>query len=114
MQQMEAFESLAYDDHYIYVGASESIEEGEMVACEVGKETVVIGRANGKVYAVDGICTHAYSELVDGELDGTCLTCPLHFACFDIRDGTVLEGPAQQPLRMYAVVESNRSVWIVI
>lgn len=113
MQQTETFGSLAYDD-YINIATSESIKEGEMVACEIGKETVLVSRVNGKVYAVDGICTHAYSELIDGELDGPCLTCPLHFACFDIRDGTVLEGPAEQPLRTYDVVESNGSVWIAI
>lgn len=113
MQQTEALDSVAFD-HYVYVGSSESIEEGEMVECAVGTETVVVSRVNGKVYAVEGICTHAYSELIDGELDGTCLTCPLHFACFDIRDGAVLEGPADTPLKTYEVTESNGSVWIII
>lgn len=100
------------DDSYIYVCSSSELEEEDLIQCEIGTETIVVGRGEGNVYAVDGICTHAYSELVDGELEGTCLTCPLHFACFDIRDGSVLEGPAETPLRVYEAIEVDGSVWV--
>ncbi|HLR61532.1 MAG TPA: non-heme iron oxygenase ferredoxin subunit [Lentibacillus sp.] len=99
-------------DSYIYACSSSELEEDDLIECEVGTETIVVGRGEGKVYAVEGICTHAYAELADGELDGTCLTCPLHFACFDIRDGSVLEGPAETPLRVYEAIEADGAVWI--
>lgn len=111
MQHSEG-ESPVLDDAYIYVCSSSELEEDDLIECETGEETIVVGRGEGKVYAVEGICTHAYSELVDGELDGTCLTCPLHFACFDIRDGSVLEGPAEKPLRVYEAIEYDGSVWV--
>ncbi|TMN21686.1 Rieske 2Fe-2S domain-containing protein [Lentibacillus cibarius] len=100
------------DDTYIYVCSSSELEEDDLMECEVGDETIIVGRGDGKVYAVEGICTHAYAELVDGDLDGTCLTCPLHFACFDIRDGSVLEGPAETPLQVYEAIEADGSVWV--
>src|SRR5690625_2613442 len=97
---------------YTFVAYSDSLHEGEMIEVAGGKETLVVARVHGSAHAVDGICSHAYSELVDGELEGHCLYCPLHFACFDIRDGSVIEGPADEPLAVYQVVEQDGSIWI--
>ncbi|MFD1068069.1 Rieske (2Fe-2S) protein [Oceanobacillus locisalsi] len=105
-------ESPILDDSYMYVCSSTELEDDDLMECETESDTIVIGRVEGKVYAVDGICSHAHAELVDGELEGTCLTCPLHFACFDIRDGSVLEGPAENPLNVYEAVEYDGSVWV--
>ncbi|MGY0693852.1 Rieske (2Fe-2S) protein [Virgibacillus sp. FSP13] len=111
MQHSEGLDS-ASSNSYIYVCSSSELEEGDLIECEAGTDTIVVGRGEGNVYAVEGICTHAYGELVDGELDGMCLTCPVHFACFDIRNGSVLEGPAETPLRIYEAIEADGSVWV--
>lgn len=100
------------DHKYTNVASSDSVEEGEMIDVDFGKETLVLARVSGLVHAVDGICSHAYSELVEGELEDHCLTCPLHFACFDIRDGSVLEGPADEPLSAYHVIEQDGAIWV--
>lgn len=99
-------------NNYDFVASSDAVEEGEIIEINIGKKTLVIGRQEGAVYAVDGICSHAYAELADGELEDHCLYCPLHFASFDIRDGSVLEGPAEKPLSVYNVMEEGNSIWI--
>lgn len=111
MPQSEGIDPVL-NDAYMYVCSSSELEEDDLFECEIGTETIVVGRGEGNVYAVQGICSHAHAELVDGELDGTCLTCPLHFACFDIRDGSVLEGPAEAPLQVYKAIEADGSVWV--
>lgn len=103
---------LVSNNSYIYVCPSSELEEEDLIECEANSKTIVVGRTEGKVYAVDGICSHEHSELVDGELDENCLTCPLHFACFDIRDGSVLEGPAEEPLQIYEAIETDGSIWV--
>ena len=102
------------DNKYTFVASSVSVGEGEMIEITVGKKTLVVARIHGVVHAIDGICSHAYSELVDGELEGHCLYCPLHFACFDIRDGSVVEGPADEPLSVYSVIEQDGSIWVKV
>ncbi|WP_017549896.1 Rieske (2Fe-2S) protein [Salinicoccus carnicancri] len=101
-------------EEYTFVAASASLEDEDMIEVLVGKETLLIARTNGNVHAVDGICSHAYAELVDGELEDHCLYCPLHFAAFDIRDGSVLEGPADTPLSVYEVFEQDGSIWVKV
>ncbi|RYG73142.1 non-heme iron oxygenase ferredoxin subunit [Lentibacillus lipolyticus] len=111
MQHTDSSDSISKSS-YIYVCSSSELEENDLTECETETKTIVVGRSEGKVYAVDGICSHEYSELIDGELEDSCLICPLHFACFDIRDGSVLEGPAEDPLQTYDVIEKDGSIWV--
>ena len=61
-----------------------------------GVAYAVVHRAEGWVMFEDR-CTHARCSFVDdgGEVvDGTVLICACHGSEFDLRDGSVLEGPA--------------------
>ena len=76
---------------------------GSMRARVVGGRELVICHTREGVYALDNICTHAHARLSEGRLRSTRLSCPLHGACFDVRDGRVLGSPAGLPLPTYAV-----------
>lgn len=91
------------------VAADDDLAEGEILGVDVAGRRVVIGRLEGQVYAIDGICTHAYARLEDGELDGDIVMCPLHNSGFSLRDGSALRLPAQTPVPTYQVkVEGGR------
>jgi nitrite reductase/ring-hydroxylating ferredoxin subunit len=76
---------------------------GSMRACTVGERELVICHTREGVFALDNICTHAHARLCEGRLRSTRLTCPLHGASFDVRDGRVLGSPAEVPLPTHAV-----------
>ncbi len=99
-------------EEFVAVSASDDVKEGQLVASVVNNQPVVIIRSNQNLYAVSGVCSHAYSELADGELEGERLYCSLHFACFDIRTGVPLEGPTDRPLRTFEVKESDGIIWV--
>lgn len=46
---------------------------------------------NGKVYAMDAVCSHEGGPLEEGTLDGYELKCPWHYAIFDVRNARVSE-----------------------
>ena len=75
---------------------------GMRTATLAGVELVICHTREG-VFALDNICTHAHARLCEGRLRRTRLTCPLHGASFDIRDGRVLSSPAELPLATHAV-----------
>ncbi|MEO5561984.1 MAG: Rieske (2Fe-2S) protein [Chitinophagaceae bacterium] len=53
-------------------------------------------------------CSHQYNELnVSGEL----LSCPAHGSEFDSK-GKVVSGPADEPLRSFAVTNDNQNLYI--
>ena len=76
---------------------------GRMCARTVAAREIVICHTHAGVFALDNICTHAEARLCEGRLRATRLVCPLHGGAFDVRDGRVLEPPADRPLATHAV-----------
>lgn len=76
---------------------------GRMRCVTVGGREVLICHAREGVFAVDNTCTHALARMDEGRLRGVRLTCLMHGASFDIRDGRVLGAPASRPLPHYPV-----------
>jgi len=100
------------EGNLVFLGNSGDFIEDEPVEFTVEDKVILTTRVEGKVYAVDGICTHQYAKLAEGDTEGYLVYCNLHFACFDMRTGEALEGPTDTPLGTYEVKESGGSVWI--
>jgi 3-phenylpropionate/trans-cinnamate dioxygenase ferredoxin component len=79
------------------------LEPGTMVMTSVDDVDILLVNLDGSIHAIQGSCAHEYANLAEGELDGSTLTCALHFSMYDVRDGSVLRGPAGQPLVTYPV-----------
>ncbi len=67
----------------------------------VGDERVLIAHTVEGYFAVRDRCTHAETRLSHGRLKRCRIVCPLHSAVFDLRDGSVVRGPATTPLRSF-------------
>ena len=87
---------------FVAVLPAAELPPGQMRCVEVaGIAVLLIHAKDGKIYAVNNICTHAYAKLDEGRLRANRLICPLHGASFDIRTGAVLGAPATEPLASY-------------
>ena len=73
------------------------IAPGGMKAVTISGHEIVLCNYGGVFYAVERACGHAKARLERGALTGWILTCPLHYAQFDIRTGEALCGPAPKP-----------------
>ena len=71
------------------------------------KAGISIARVDGRLYAFDGLCRfgHEPCPLSGGLLTGPTVMCQCHGSRFDITTGTVLNGPATEPLTVYEVKE---------
>jgi nitrite reductase/ring-hydroxylating ferredoxin subunit len=65
------------------------IKEGGLLGVELEGNNIVLAMINGQVYAMDSVCSHQGGPLEEGKLEGFSLTCPWHYAVFDVRDGKV-------------------------
>jgi len=70
------------------------IAPGGMLGVKLNGVDLAICNYGGRFYAVARKCGHASAYLEQGTLTGYILTCPLHFAQFDITTGEALSGPA--------------------
>ncbi|AIC17159.1 Rieske (2Fe-2S) protein [Nitrososphaera viennensis] len=65
------------------------LKEGGLLGVEVEGNKIVLALVEGKVYAMDAVCSHEGGPLEEGELMGHDLKCPWHHALFDVRSGKV-------------------------
>lgn len=86
---------------FVKVGKAAHLPEGEAVAFEIGDLRVCVAHVGGKLYAMDGYCTHAGAPM--GVLEGKRLVCPFHGGEFDAETGQATRPPARDELTMYAV-----------
>jgi nitrite reductase/ring-hydroxylating ferredoxin subunit/uncharacterized membrane protein len=85
------------------ITAVDDLPEGRMTHFDVDGEAVVVVSDEDGVHAFGGICSHYGCGLWEGELDDHTVTCQCHGSQFDIRDGSVLHGPATAPVPAYEV-----------
>lgn len=89
----------------------------EPLRVDLDDKSLMVTRIGEEIFVTNTYCTHEKADLSLGIFSGTIVTCPLHQAKFDLRDGTVLEGPnGTEPdtipkLRTFAVKVENDEVW---
>jgi nitrite reductase/ring-hydroxylating ferredoxin subunit len=82
---------------------ADEVLEGELIGVLVDGQQVVVGRVSGRLYAIDGVCTHQYADLENGTLNGETVICHFHGSAFDIRTGKVVCPPASEPIACFPV-----------
>jgi len=70
------------------------LEPGRPMRVVVGDTPVLLLKDDDLIYAIHDRCSHRGCSLSDGELDGRQIVCACHGSRFDLRDGSVLAGPA--------------------
>ena len=91
------------------VCAFDDLPNGGRVVFALAGKSVLCLRVNTEVLAVVNECTHLGHRLDGGRLIGDQLSCPSHGACFDLRSGRALSGPAVIALTTLATrVEQGR------
>lgn len=90
------------------VARADDVPEDEGLCVTVEGRKIALFKIDGHVYAIDDTCSHAQAQLSMGFVDGCLVECPLHQACFDVRTGKVVTGPATEDVKSYpARVESG-------
>ena len=73
---------------------------------------ILLCNVEGKIYAIEDVCTHDGGPLDQGELEGECVVCPRHGATFDVRTGDALTLPAVLPLMTFDVTVDGDDIYV--
>ena len=90
------------------------IQEGR-TRVDVNDNSLVLTNIQGKLYAMDSVCSHEGGPLEEGTLEGYELICPWHQRIYDIR--TAKASPKTDwvtDLKSYAVIVDDKSEEISI
>lgn len=100
-------------EQIIQLGDLSDLADGRMrVFPEIGEHGVLVCRLAGELHAVVDNCSHRDAKLSEGRLRGTRITCPLHGAQFDPRDGSHQAPPATTGIPCFDVTETDEGATI--
>lgn len=84
------------------VGGTEFTLDGKVIA---------VFKIGERLFAVDGMCAHQGGPIAQGQLDGTCVTCPWHGWQYDVTNGChLLTGKSM--LDVFPIEQRDREIWI--
>jgi chlorite dismutase len=105
-----------YVETWTDVAPVEEIPEGTSRVVFLNGQQVALFHTGGRFYAIGNRCSHARGPLSEGELsicDGACIvTCPWHFAQYDLETGKVVDGVASAPVPTYQVEIRDGVVYV--
>ena len=99
-------------DQFIKVSEVDAVPPGKMRQVEVAGKRILLANVDGHFYATDDTCTHEDASLSTGFLKGEWVKCPLHGSRFNVRNGEVVDEPAEVNLKTYAVRIDGNDVWL--
>ncbi len=76
------------------VGDAAELKDGKPHATLAQDTPVLLLRHGDGIHAIHNRCSHRGCLLSDGEVEGHVVTCGCHGSQFDVRDGSLLHGPA--------------------
>jgi nitrite reductase/ring-hydroxylating ferredoxin subunit/uncharacterized membrane protein len=80
-----------------------ALDDNQPQRFDVEGKPVLLYRREGGIHAISAVCSHAGGPLDEGKFEGACVQCPWHDSVFDLRDGSVVHGPAVFSQPVYEV-----------
>jgi nitrite reductase/ring-hydroxylating ferredoxin subunit len=90
------------------------IPDGSIRSFRLDDREIMVINSNGRLFCLQGRCTHAGAPLSEGTIEDDILTCPWHGSKFRITNGEVIRGPAAKPLQVYKNTIKDNSLYIEI
>jgi 3-phenylpropionate/trans-cinnamate dioxygenase ferredoxin subunit len=97
---------------WVDVARVEDLPPGARRAVDVDDVIIIVFNLDGEYHAIEDVCTHDYSSLDEGELDGDQIICPRHGARFNLKTGEALTAPAYEPIPTFPVRVENGTVQV--
>ena len=88
---------------FTFVSKVSELSPGEQKETTVDGRSLLLVNVDGNFYAIRNICSHLECPLFGGILEGKILMCLCHGSRFDVTNGEVIKGPAQESLSVYEV-----------
>jgi 3-phenylpropionate/trans-cinnamate dioxygenase ferredoxin component len=81
----------------------EKLVPGDWEMADLEDTEVAVFNLDGKLYAIEDLCTHDGGYITGGRVDGDQITCPRHNARFSVRNGACITAHAYEPISTYPV-----------
>ena len=101
-------------DHFTRVASLQDLKTSKLMCVKPRGLRIALAYIDGKVFAIDDLCSHEDASLSKGSLHGECIKCPLHGSRFDLNTGAALDEPADEAVKTYPVRVEGESILVRI
>jgi 3-phenylpropionate/trans-cinnamate dioxygenase ferredoxin subunit len=99
---------------FVRVCKESDISDGSVRAYEVDGRSILLSRVDGRIYAIDNVCSHDGGDLGEGELVDGQIECPRHGARFDVKTGEATRMPAVCRVDSFEVKIDKGEVYVSV
>lgn len=78
---------------YARVAAVDDLPPGRLLKVQVDEQQIVLGNADGLLFALSGLCSHEGSDLALGSVQDRVLTCFAHRWTYNVETGVPVSPP---------------------
>lgn len=96
------------------IATTDEVAPGEVKQYVVEERPVALCNVDGELHAFEDICTHQFTHLSEGGMEGDRIKCPLHGAKFDVRTGVPTSLPAVKPVPKHEVKVEDGYVYVAL
>lgn len=100
--------------NWVELGALGEFQGQRVHRRQVGEFDILLCRQGEAYHALLNRCTHLGLPLDGGRLMAGRIHCPFHGACFDVKSGAAMAGPALLPLQTFAVKVEGGALFVAI
>ena len=99
---------------WIKVCNTNEISDKQIFSFDHDGDKIMLVKKDGKIFALDRICTHADADLSTGILNESGITCPLHLSVFNLENGNPQNPPAEESLKMYNLKIEENEIYLEV
>jgi len=92
------------------IAKTDELAPGKSKLIEIHNCEIALFNVDGSFYAIRDFCPHLGGSLAKGDLTGKVIKCPLHYALFDVTNGSIVRGPSKGPVDTYPVRVTDTEV----
>jgi uncharacterized membrane protein/nitrite reductase/ring-hydroxylating ferredoxin subunit len=98
----------------IFVATMDELKLNQMKLIHVGNKRIVLAKTENGYVAFNDRCTHKGGSLAGGSMMCGTVQCPWHGSQFDVHNGTVKAGPANNKIEVYRISELQGKVYLTL
>lgn len=98
--------------NWVRLASLTELKENRRLVLTLNETEILLLLVGGEPQAVKNYCTHLGKPLDKGRIMAGQLHCPFHGACFDLKSGEALSGPAVTPLTRYTIKVEGDDIFI--
>lgn len=91
------------DPIFIPVAQTDELSPGTVKVVRAGGRSILLCHSEGRVFAVENLCSHVGEPLECGRMKLGWIACPTHGSRFDLETGEPLNPPATRPIATFPV-----------